>query len=65
MSAMESSTKNAKEMLGSLTLLYNRSHIRSMPSLETMRPNRSRQATITKELIEIISGASALEEKSD
>jgi len=48
MAAMESSTKNAKEMLDSLTLLY----------------NRSRQATITKELIEIISGASALSEKA-
>lgn len=42
--AMENSTKNAKEMLESLTLLY----------------NRTRQAAITKELIEIISGAEAL-----
>jgi F-type H+-transporting ATPase subunit gamma len=43
---MENSTKNAKDMLGKLTLLY----------------NRTRQASITTELIEIISGASALEE---
>jgi F-type H+-transporting ATPase subunit gamma len=45
MSAMESSTKNATEILGKLTLSY----------------NRSRQASITTELIEIISGAAALE----
>ena len=45
MSAMDSSTKNANEMLNKLTLTY----------------NRSRQAAITTELIEIISGAAALE----
>jgi len=45
MSAMDSSTKNANEMLSKLTLTY----------------NRSRQAAITTELIEIISGAAALE----
>jgi len=45
MAAMDSSTKNAGEMLSKLTLTY----------------NRSRQAAITTELIEIISGASALE----
>ncbi|KAL3146310.1 hypothetical protein ABBQ32_003007 [Trebouxia sp. C0010 RCD-2024] len=45
MAAMESSTKNATEMLGKLTLSY----------------NRSRQSAITTELIEIISGAAALE----
>ncbi|KAK3236401.1 hypothetical protein CYMTET_43199 [Cymbomonas tetramitiformis] len=45
MSAMDSSTKNAGEMLDKLTLTY----------------NRSRQAAITTELIEIISGAAALE----
>lgn len=45
MSAMENSTKNAGEMLGKLTLTY----------------NRTRQASITTELIEIISGATALE----
>lgn len=44
MSAMENSTKNASEMLNDLTLQY----------------NRSRQASITTELIEIISGASAI-----
>jgi F-type H+-transporting ATPase subunit gamma len=44
MQSMENSTKNAKDMLGKLTLLY----------------NRTRQASITTELIEIISGASAL-----
>lgn len=46
MSAMENSTKNAGEMLGKLTLTY----------------NRTRQASITTELIEIISGATALED---
>jgi F-type H+-transporting ATPase subunit gamma len=45
MSAMESSTKNASEILAALTLKY----------------NRSRQSAITTELIEIISGAAALE----
>lgn len=47
MAAMENSTKNAGEMLGKLTLTY----------------NRTRQASITTELIEIISGATALAEK--
>jgi len=46
MSAMENASKNAKEMIEKLTLQY----------------NRARQARITTELIEIISGASALEE---
>jgi len=45
MTAMENATKNAGEMIDSLTLKY----------------NRVRQARITTELIEIISGASALE----
>lgn len=45
MSAMENASKNAAEMVDSLTLQY----------------NRARQARITTELIEIISGASALE----
>lgn len=45
MSAMENSTRNASDMLDRLTLTY----------------NRSRQASITTELIEIISGAAALE----
>jgi F-type H+-transporting ATPase subunit gamma len=47
MSAMENASKNAGEMLGKLNLQY----------------NRARQARITTELIEIISGASALETK--
>lgn len=46
MAAMENSTKNASEILEKLTLSY----------------NRSRQAAITTELTEIISGAAALEE---
>ena len=41
MTAMDSATNNANEMIGKLTLLY----------------NRSRQAAITKELIEIVSSA--------
>jgi len=44
MSAMDSATRNAGEMINKLTLKY----------------NRTRQAMITKELIEIISGAEAL-----
>jgi len=44
MSAMENATQNAGEMIGKLTLVY----------------NRTRQAAITKELIEIISGAQAV-----
>ncbi|MCF6320435.1 MAG: F0F1 ATP synthase subunit gamma [Rhizobiaceae bacterium] len=44
MSAMDSATRNAGEMIDALTLSY----------------NRQRQAQITKELIEIISGAEAL-----
>jgi F-type H+-transporting ATPase subunit gamma len=44
MTAMDSATNNAKEVIRKLTLQY----------------NRARQAAITKELIEIISGAEAL-----
>jgi F-type H+-transporting ATPase subunit gamma len=44
MTAMENATRNAGDMIGSLTLFY----------------NRSRQAQITKELVEIVSGAEAL-----
>ena len=44
MSAMDSATRNAGDMINRLTLRY----------------NRTRQAMITKELIEIISGAEAL-----
>lgn len=44
MAAMDNATRNAGELINALTLQY----------------NRSRQAQITKELIEIISGAEAL-----
>lgn len=44
MTAMDNATRNAGDMIAKLTLQY----------------NRSRQAAITKELIEIISGAEAL-----
>lgn len=44
MSAMDNATRNAGDMIDSLTMTY----------------NRTRQAFITKELIEIISGAEAL-----
>ena len=46
MTAMEAATKNAKEMIGALTLQY----------------NKARQAAITKELMEIIGGSEALKE---
>ncbi len=45
MMAMDSATENAKELLRTLSITY----------------NRARQAAITKEIIEIVSGASALE----
>ena len=45
MSAMDNATRNAGDMIDRLTLEY----------------NRSRQAQITRELIEIISGAEALQ----
>jgi len=41
---MDNATRNANDMIDGLTLFY----------------NRSRQAVITKELIEIISGAEAI-----
>ncbi len=44
MTAMDNATKNAGQMIGKLTLVY----------------NRARQAAITKELMEIIGGAEAL-----
>ena len=44
MSAMDNATRNAGEMITKYTTIY----------------NRSRQAAITKELIEIIAGAEAL-----
>jgi F-type H+-transporting ATPase subunit gamma len=46
MTAMDAATRNAKEMIARLTLLY----------------NRARQAGITKELMEIVGGAEALKE---
>ena len=44
MAAMDNATRNAGEMIDSLTLTY----------------NRTRQAAITTELVEIVSGAEAL-----
>lgn len=44
MTAMDNATRNAGDMINRLTLVY----------------NRTRQAAITKELIEIISGAEAI-----
>jgi F-type H+-transporting ATPase subunit gamma len=44
MSAMESATKNASELMESLTLTL----------------NRTRQSSITKEILEVVSGAEAL-----
>ena len=44
MAAMDNATRNAGEMIDNLTLVY----------------NRTRQAFITKELIEIISGAESV-----
>ena len=44
MAAMDAATRNAGELISSLTLTY----------------NRARQAAITKELIEVVSGADAL-----
>ena len=44
MTAMESATNNASDMIDRLTLLM----------------NRTRQAAITKELMEIVSGAESL-----
>jgi F-type H+-transporting ATPase subunit gamma len=44
MTAMESATRNTEELVDSLTLQF----------------NRARQAAITKELMEIVSGAEAL-----
>ncbi len=46
MTAMDSATDNAEELIRFLTLQY----------------HRTRQASITKELIEIVSGAEALKE---
>ncbi|HEY6951854.1 MAG TPA: ATP synthase F1 subunit gamma [Bacteroidota bacterium] len=48
MSAMDNATENAKELITDLTLSY----------------NKARQASITKELLEIVGGAEALKEAS-
>jgi F-type H+-transporting ATPase subunit gamma len=45
MTAMDSATSNASDMIATLTLTY----------------NRARQAAITTELIEVVSGADALQ----
>ncbi|RLN90311.1 hypothetical protein BBJ28_00020137, partial [Nothophytophthora sp. Chile5] len=45
MAAMENATTNAQDLIGSLTLVY----------------NKARQSRITTELIEIISGAASLD----
>ena len=47
MVAMESATNNAQELMRALRIQY----------------NRERQAAITKEILEIVGGAAALEEK--
>lgn len=44
MTAMDSATENAEELIGELTLLY----------------NRARQSAITTEIAEIVGGAEAL-----
>ena len=44
MAAMDNATRNCDEMINTLTLLY----------------NKTRQATITSELIDIVGGAEAL-----
>ena len=44
MTAMEMATENAKEMIRTLNIKY----------------NKERQAAITKEILEIVSGANAL-----
>ena len=46
MTAMEMATKNAQDLMQYLELMY----------------NRARQESITKELLEIVSGAEALKE---
>ncbi|ACF13342.1 ATP synthase F1, gamma subunit [Chloroherpeton thalassium ATCC 35110] len=48
MTAMDSATDNAKELLRSLSITY----------------NRARQAAITKEILEIVGGANALEQSA-
>lgn len=47
MTAMDAATRNAKELIGKLTLIY----------------NKSRQAVITKELMDIVGGSEALKSR--
>jgi F-type H+-transporting ATPase subunit gamma len=47
MTAMEAATKNAKDMIGVLTIQY----------------NKARQERITKELLDIVGGAEALKDQ--
>jgi F-type H+-transporting ATPase subunit gamma len=47
MTAMDNATNNCKDMVRSLTLVY----------------NKARQASITKELMDIVGGAEALRKK--
>ena len=49
MTAMEAATKNAKEMIGLLTIQY----------------NKARQEKITKELLDIVGGAEALKQGAE
>ena len=49
MTAMEAATKNAKEMIGVLTIQY----------------NKARQEKITKELLDIVGGAEALKQGAE
>jgi F-type H+-transporting ATPase subunit gamma len=49
MTAMESASKNAKEMIGVLTIQY----------------NKARQERITKELLDIVGGAEALRQMTE
>jgi F-type H+-transporting ATPase subunit gamma len=49
MTAMDSATENAKELIQTLNLFY----------------NRARQATITKEILEIVGGAEALKQAAE
>jgi F-type H+-transporting ATPase subunit gamma len=49
MTAMEAATKNAKEMIGVLTIQY----------------NKARQERITKELLDIVGGAEALKQSAE
>jgi F-type H+-transporting ATPase subunit gamma len=53
---MDNASKNAGDMIGRFTLLYNR----YMHSPIAMLIDRTRQAAITTELVDIVTGASAV-----